>query len=233
MDVLGQAIFDFHKGEKNLQVFQKINGEANEPIEPSYFFRAGEEMPFLEREAIKRAKGSVLDVGSGAGSHALEVQERGLKTVACEISAPCCEVMRQRGLVDVREMPVQEIEGEKFDSILLLMNGLGMSQKLEFLTEFLTKLKDLLNPGGQIIGDSSDILYWFAQPDGSVLLPGDDYYGEIHFELEYKDIRQEFDWLFVDPATLVSCAGKAGLKIVDFVDGHHHDYLAVLEANGR
>lgn len=231
MDVLGQAIFDFHNGEKNHQVLQKINGEENEPIEPSYFFRSGAEMPFLEQEAIRRAKGNVLDVGSGAGSHALAVQERGLKTAAVEISAPCCEVMRQRGLKDVREMPVQDIKGEKFDSILLLMNGLGMSQKLALLPDFLSKLKGLLNPGGQIIGDSSDILYWFAQPDGSVLLPGDEYYGEIRFDLSYKDLRQEFDWLFVDPATLVSCAGQAGLSIIDFVDGGHHDYLAILEAS--
>lgn len=230
MDVLGQAIFDFQNGEKNLEVFQKINGEENEMLDPSYFFRAGNDLPFLELEAIKRAKGKVLDVGAGAGTHALETQKLGLETTAVDISSLSCEVMRQRGVLDVREMRVQDIKGEKFDTIFLLMNGIGMSQKLDLLAEFLSNIKDLLNPGGQIIGDSSDILYWFAQPDGSVLVPGDDYYGEIEFDLSYKELHQRFDWLFVDPASAITNASKVGLTAVDFVDGHHHDYLVVFEA---
>lgn len=233
MDVLGQAICDFYEEKKIEEIFLKINGEANEPLDPAYFFRKSHELPPLESEALNLATGRILDVGAGAGCHSLILQSQGKDAWAIERSSLACQMMKKQGLAHVTNMDVSELKGEKFDTILLLMNGLGMAQKLKKLPDFLHHLRGLLADGGRIIGDSSDILYWFEQEDGSYLIPADGYYGEVEFDLEYKDLNEKFDWLYVDPNALALASAEAGLEIESITEGDHHDYLAVLSATSR
>ena len=115
-----------------------------------------------------------------------------------------------------------------FDTILLLMNGTGIAGKIENLPALFQRLKALLNPGGQILIDSSDLKYIYENEDGSfdINLNGD-YYGEVDYQMIYKDVKGDrFDWLYVDFPLLKSIAETCGLHGELVAEGEHYDYLA-------
>lgn len=115
-----------------------------------------------------------------------------------------------------------------FDTILLLMNGTGIAGKIEHLPALFQRLKALLNPGGQILIDSSDLKYIYENEDGSfdINLNGD-YYGEVDYQMIYKDVKGDrFDWLYVDFPLLKSIAETCGLHGELVAEGEHYDYLA-------
>lgn len=103
---------------------------------------------------------------------------------------------------------------ETFDSVLMLMNGSGIIGKLSNMPDFFRRMKCILRPGGCIWMDSSDLRYLFEEEDGSIVIDlAGDYYGEIDFQMQYKDVKGEpFDWLYVDFQTLSLYAAECGFK---------------------
>ncbi len=110
-------------------------------------------MPHLEKLALSECSGKILDVGAAAGCHSLILQENGLDTSAMEISELCCDVMLKRDIKQIIRNDFFHYSDKKFDTILLLMNGIGIAGNLNRLNEFLIKAGKLLNPGGKIIFD--------------------------------------------------------------------------------
>jgi 2-polyprenyl-3-methyl-5-hydroxy-6-metoxy-1,4-benzoquinol methylase len=198
----------------------------------AYLFRSYDEMPKMEQRALQLTKGRTLDVGCGAGSHSLTLQnDRNIDIMAIDISANAIEACSLRGIKKVMVQDVMQLENEKFDTILLLMNGAGMCGKLKNIPKFLLKLKSLLNPGGQILLDSSDIIYMFDEDeDGGKWIPSQkEYYGEIVFNISYKGEKEKpFDWMFIDYNTLQNAALANGLQCELILEGEHYDYLAKL-----
>jgi cyclopropane fatty-acyl-phospholipid synthase-like methyltransferase len=197
----------------------------------AYLFRSYNEMPKLEQKALQLAKGRTLDVGCGAGSHSLYLQnERNIDVTAIDISKNAIEACTLRGLEKVKVQNILSLENEKFDTILLLMNGTGIFGTLKETANYLQKLKSLLNPNGQILIDSSDIIYMFDNDeDGGKWIPGDNYYGELTFKIRYKnETEDEFPWLYLDYNTLQNAAFANGLQCELILEGEHYDYLAKL-----
>jgi SAM-dependent methyltransferase len=227
-DILGTAMLDYINGRpyENIETRTSVAGLDELPV--PYLFRAFDEMPELERKALKMAVGSVLDIGCGSGSHALWLQEKGLEVKAIDISPGAIETCRIRGVKNAEVQDIWKLEGETFDTLLMLMNGMGICGRLEKLPDLLKKLKSLLNPGGQILADSSDLIYMFEDEDAETL-PSDHYYGEVQFETRYKDLQSDtFPWLYVDFHNLALHASHAGLKCEMICPGEHYDYLARL-----
>jgi len=199
-------------------------------------------MPAIEKKALQLAKGKILDVGCGAGSHSLYLQnEKKFEVTAIDISKKAIKACQLRGIKDARNLDVMALDNEKFDTILLLMNGAGMCGRLKNIAAFLQKLKSLLNENGQILLDSSDIIYmfdededggkWIASPvQPSASGPSDEeYYGEVVFNLEYKGEKETpFNWLYLDFNTLQNAAHANGLQCEMVLEGEHYDYLARL-----
>lgn len=185
----------------------------------------------LERTALQLANGSILDVGAGSGCHAIALQEMGKEVCAIDISPLSVEVMKQRGVTNARLINLfDEQFVDTFDTILMLMNGSGIIGRLENMPAFFQRMKMLLRPGGCILMDSSDLRYLFEDEDGSfeIDLAGD-YYGEIDFQMLYKDIKGDsFDWLYIDFQTLSLYAAEYGFKAELVKEGKHYDYLAKL-----
>ena len=177
---------------------------------------------------MQLAKGKILDVGCGAGSHGLYLQEKGFDVTAIDISPNAIEACGLRGLKDARVINVLDLDNEKFDTILLLMNGTGIFGTLSETSNYLQKLKSLLNPNGQILIDSSDIIHMFdADDDGSYLIPADGYYGELTFTVSYKNETEDtFPWLYMDYNTLQNAAHDNGLQCELMLEGKLFDYLA-------
>ena len=231
-DPMGAAIADyFTKGRAaKLRVFSSQFEEDEIPAEQ--LFRTFDEMPELEQEALRLASGKILDCGAGSGCHALALQEMGKDVEAIDISPLSVEVMQKRGVRQVYQINL--FDGnylQKFDTILMLMNGSGIIGKLENMGTFFTKMKQLLNPGGCIYMDSSDLRYLFEDEDGSFLVDlAAGYYGEIDFRMQYKQVKGEpFDWLYVDFQTLSFYAAENGFKAELVKEGEHYDYLACLK----
>lgn len=227
-DPMGRAIFDYFTTGKaaKLRVFSSMFYEDEIPV--ATLFRGFDEMPIQERKAIELCRGRVLDVGAGSGCHSIVLKERGHEVVAIDISQLSVDVMKERG-IDARNINFfDECFCDKFDTILMAMNGIGIVGKVEKLSDFFRSAKRLLAPGGQILLDSSDIKYVFMDDDGAMdidLAAG--YYGEIDFKMRYKNITGDsFDWLYIDFDTLSMYAEEYGFKCEKCIDGEHYDFLA-------
>lgn len=231
-DLFGKAIFDFYTHNSPEDIITETSISEEDEMSVEYLFRAYKEMPKIEQKALQLAKGKILDVGCGAGSHALSLQnERNLDVTAIDISEKAIETCLLRGVKNAKVENILDFEGEKFDTILLLMNGTGIFGKLKNCNKYLSKLKSLLNPDGQILLDSSDIIYMFDEDeDGGKWIPSEnDYYGELTFNISYKNEKEEpFDWLYLDYNTLQNAAIANGLKCELIIEGEHYDYLAKL-----
>jgi 2-polyprenyl-3-methyl-5-hydroxy-6-metoxy-1,4-benzoquinol methylase len=230
-DLFGKAILDYqtHNSPEDLITETSIS-EADE-MSVAYLFRSFAEMPQLEQKALQLATGKVLDVGCGAGSHALYLQEKGFDVTAIDISANAIKTCELRGLKKAKVQDIMQLEGDQYDTILLLMNGAGMCGRLKNISNFLQKLKTLLTDSGQILVDSSDIIYMFDEDeDGAKWIPTDvDYYGEVVFDITYKGEKENaFDWMYIDYNTLQNAAFANGFQCEVVLEGEHFDYLAKL-----
>lgn len=230
-DPMGQAIYDyFEKGVAGkLRVFSPDFDEDEIPVET--LFRELDEMPKIEQKALELAQGKILDVGAGSGCHSLELQKMGKCVKAIDISELSVEVMKESGVENAVVEDFFQIKDERFDTILMLMNGAGIVGTIDRLPEFFEHLKNILAPGGQVLLDSSDIRYIFEDEDGSFEINlNDGYYGELEYQMQYKRIKGEpFPWLYIDFATLQYYAEEAGFEATLIEQGEHYDYLCKLK----
>ena len=228
-DPIGRAVSDYHFHSINTPIIVHSNDFDDDTIETSYLFRTYKQMPDIEKKALSLCRGTILDVGACAGAHSVYLHKKGFEVTSIETSALCCDVLKDKKLPNIILEDIFEFNNQKFDTILLLMNGTGIAGSLSGLDLLLHHLKTLLNPGGQILIDSSDLIYLFEQEDGSALIDisSDKYYGELTFQTEYKDwISQPFSWLYVDESNLRNIVEKNHLKLDKVYKGQHYDYLA-------
>jgi len=237
-DPMGRAILEYlqqssrpvvgsgHPVVDSLRVFSPMFEEDEIPLET--LFRSFDDMPEIERKALDMTKGRVLDVGAGSGCHSLVLQNRGVDVTAIDISPLSVEAMRKRGVRNVIEKDFFALEEQKYDTVLMMMNGIGIVGALERLPSFFSHLDRILAPGGQLLCDSSDISYVFEDEDGNVVIPDEGhYYGELSFRMQYKDtVGEPLEWLYIDDVTLCSKAMECGYAVEIVARGGHYDYLA-------
>lgn len=228
----GKAILDYQTNNSPEDLVTETSISEADEMPVSYLFRTYNEMPELEQKALQLAKGSVLDVGCGAGSHTLALQnERKLDVTAIDISENAVKACQLRGIENVKVANILDLDVKnKFDTILLLMNGTGIFGTLKETDKYLQKLKSLLKDEGQILIDSSDLIYMYDQDeDGAYCIPAEGYYGELTFTVQYKgETEDTFPWLYLDYNTLQNAAIANGLKCELVLEGEHFDYLAKL-----
>ncbi|MCX2739120.1 class I SAM-dependent methyltransferase [Pontibacter anaerobius] len=229
-DPIGTALLDYLAGATDEEITVESNLTEDDAIPVGYLFRTEEEMPEMEVLALNACRGKVLDVGAGSGCHALALQKRGLDVTAMDIAAGAVEAMQQQGVKQVLHKDIFDLQGANFDTLLMLMNGIGIAGTLEGLERFLKHAKTLLNPGGQILLESSDILYMYEDEDGSVLLDlNAGYYGEVKYNMKYKGQESGwFNWLFIDPSILEDYALQQGYTFELLLEGDAGNYLARL-----
>lgn len=228
-DPIGRAVYDYQFNSINEPVIVHSDDFDDDTIDTSYLFRTYRQMPALEKKALSLCRGTILDVGACAGAHSVYLHEKGFDVTSIETSALCCQVLQSRNLIKVVNQDIFRFNSQKFDTILLLMNGTGIAGTLDGLDVLLHHLKSLLNPEGQILIDSSDLIYLFEEEDGAALINISDnnYYGQLTFQTEYKGwVSQPFPWLYVDLSNLENAVEKNDLKIKKVFKGQHYDYLA-------
>jgi SAM-dependent methyltransferase len=230
---LGAAMMDYFLGNIPAVVCIKSTIESDRAVPIETFFRTIEGFPALEKSAFRYCTGKILDAGAGAGPHALYLQEKGFDVTAIDISDQAVEVMRKRGIRKVFCTDVLQFENEKFDTILMMMNGIGVAGDLHTLKDLLNHFKSLLAPNGRIIFDSTDIAYVtsFDRASGSIRIPMPEYYGTVYYQLEYKgEMGTVYPWLYIDRKTMKRICEETGYTC-RILKNKRSQYLAQLTVN--
>lgn len=227
-DPIGKAILDYVKGEHDENIIVRSELCDDDIIPVSYLFRSYKQFPNIEKEALKRCSGSVLDVGAAAGVHAKELIKNGFTIKAIDRSPGSIQYLKSLN-VDAVEVDFFSLKNEKFDTLLILMNGIGIVGELNNLPSFLKHCRSLLNDGGKIICDTTDIKYLFENEDGSMWIDlASEYYGNFSYQMIYKDqVTEWFDWLYLDRDTFKSQAEKEGFHFEIVAEEEDH-YLVEL-----
>lgn len=224
---MGAAIAEYHQEGRAdvLRVFSPDFEEDEIPVD--LLFRSYDEMPQIEQLALRMAEGRILDVGAGSGCHTITLQQMQKDATAIDISPLSVETMKARGVQKALLQDFFNVD-ERYDTILMLMNGIGIVGSIDRLPSFFRHIDTILSPGGQLLLDSSDISYVFEEEDGIIYLPdGDKYYGELEYQMQYRDVKGDtFPWLYVDFETLQSVAHANGFRAEVVLAGDHYDYLA-------
>jgi SAM-dependent methyltransferase len=229
-DVLGNALMDYLNGEKDAVILVHSDLAETEELAVAHFFRSFAEMPALEQQALTLCRGKVADLGGGAGSHTLALQQRLADVTTYDISPGACQVMKQRGVKNPVHADISQLGEEQYDTILMLMNGIGLVGDLPGLADFLQRIKRNLKPGGSIIADSSDISYMFYDEDGYLCLNlNDKYHGIVTYQMAYKgQTGAPFRWLFIDYPLLEEYAQEHGFDCRFIQEDDHFHYLVEL-----
>jgi SAM-dependent methyltransferase len=230
VDIFGEAFRDFMAGRVDAFIGVAIDRTRQDDLPVAYFFREYGHMPEWERLVMDRCRGRVLDAGAGAGAHALELQKRGLEVTAIDTSPGAVQVIKQRGIEKAYCEDFFRFGQSGFDNILFLMNGIGMAGNLDRLPSLLHRARGMLQPGGEVFLESTDLIYMYEQEDGSFLIPaGRHYYGEVSYRLTYKEKKAAaFPWLFVDPDNLMQAASQTGFDTEILWTGKSRNYIARL-----
>ena len=229
-DLFGKAILDYqtNNSPENLITETSISDEDEMSVE--YLFRSFAEMPKIEQKALNMCFGKILDIGCGAGSHSLYLEnEMNLEVTSIDISENAIKACQLRGLKNAKVQNVLDLDThiEKFDTILLLMNGTGIFRTLSETSKYLQKLKSLLNENGQVLIDSSDLIYMFDDEELEDVKKSNQYYGEITFSIKYKKKKEiAFPWLYLDYKILQNAVNSIGLQCEKILEGENFDYLA-------
>jgi len=227
-DILGKALLDFQTGNYSENIITSTSISDKDVLPLPYMFRTYIEMPVIEQRALQISQGKILDVGCGSGNHSLFLKNKGLEVKPIDISKGAVKVCQLRGLEQAQVLDVMD-ETDKFDTILLLMNGAGVLRSLEKAPRYLDHLKKLLNAKGQILMDSSDIKYMYEDDDGGIWIDlHSNYYGELQYKVSYKGEEESFPWMYLDFETLGELSRNAGFNCELEIEGDHFDFLARL-----
>lgn len=225
---LGLGIRDYFESGEAPAVKVWTKDGSSTPYPPEIFFRDYDDFGIFDELACHHAKGRVLDVGAGAGAITIELEGLGFQVTAIEISPEAVDVMKKLGVEDARCGDFFDLKGEKWDTIMLVMNGIGFAGNLKGLERFLEHAKTLLASGGQIIFDSSDLA--LADLDASDFTGEESVYeGEVWYQLEYKGIKGEpYYWLYIDQRTMAEYAHRAGFNFELLEEAEDGYYFARL-----
>jgi len=224
-DVFGKALLDYYNGEFEAPLL--LHNEYGDPeiIPLDSYFNTADEFSDMEYFALSRAKGRILDIGAATGRHAWSLQQQKKKVTALDLSPNCGQIMKTSGVINVRIGDIFQLTPEPFDTVILLMNGIGLVGSIAGLRHFLGHMKSFVKPNSQMIFDSTDIAYLYKD----LPLPTNKYYGQLSFRYEYKgEIDESFDWLYIDQAMLAKVSEEEGWMCQVIYEDGQDSYLARL-----
>ncbi len=231
-DLFGEAAQAYLATKKPTRLLVRSDLPERSWIDVAYLFRSFSQMPLTERQALRFCQGRVLDLGGGVGSHSLYLQKQGLDVTLLDHSAGSLKVARSRGVKKILHGDFRKATLTHYQTILMLMNGIGLCGTLAGLKTFLEKAKKALAPKGQILFDSCDIAYALSPKKQASKLLQKKYYGEVTYTLSFQGkMDKPFPWLFVDTKTVKEIALTSGFHFSELKRQKNGMYLGRLTVN--
>lgn len=223
-DAFGQMLLD----GTGLEIIERDDGYLD-AVKPVYFTPVAH-WPAVERRALRWVRGRVLDAGVGAGRVALELQRRGRSVVGIDVSPGAVEVARGRGVRDVHQLGLEDVNDSlgHFDTIAMFGNGFGLFGSPSRAKRLLRRLRPLadrivaasLDPATQ---DPAHRAYQ-EQNRKRGRMPG-----QLRLRVRYHDlIGPWFDYLIVSPDEMATILEGTQWRIHRLLEGGTGYYVAIL-----
>lgn len=208
MDPFSQALADYVSGIPSKLIIHSDLADLDE-MDVSYYFRSKDDLPEIEKIALQNVGGKTLDVGACVGAHSIPLKEAGIDVFAIDTCPFAVDYLTKKD-INAKEISFFDYQENSFDTLLFLMNGMGIAEKLDKLDLFLQHCRELLNENGRIILDTTDVKYFYEDDEGGFWIDlNAKYYGEFKFQFSYNDnLGNWFNWLYLDPITLAEYARK-------------------------
>lgn len=228
----GKGLLAYYNGDQTPHRIHRDNGYAEAASFDAYFSEY-DNWPQYEKDALIEVKSPVLDIGCGAGRHALWLQETGFKVTAIDISSEAIEVAVMRGVKDCKVMSALQLSFDQtsFETVLLLGNNFGIAGNPEATKKMLQDIYRITTLEGKIIATSRDP----AITDNPAHLKYHELnrqkghqIGQVTIRIEYKgEFGDWFDLLLVSPSEMARINEAAGWKMVRLFE-ENAGYAAVL-----
>jgi SAM-dependent methyltransferase len=228
---LGAALLAYHNGRHDALLRIDSDVFDSEDVAVRHYYRPDKDsLEDLDRRALERCTGAILDAGAGAGRHALDLQCRGHEVTAIDVAEDAVQVMLDRGISDVRQGDIFTSDLGSYDTILLLMNGIGLAGRHEDLQKLFNRFDDLLKPGGRVVFDAAGLDTEISSLDAeslSQMAMGKPHLGEVFFRLTFDDLEGSwYPWLFPTSTQVGDAAHNAGFDFTVIGRGARGAFLA-------
>lgn len=157
-DPLGRAMYDCHRGAASGELVYRDGDTVAVHDVAATYFEPPEAWSTAWTDRLDALEGPVLDVGCGAAKYGRWLQDRGREVVGIDRSPYAVRTARERGLADVREMDMFDLEfgAGRFRSVLVIGTQLGLAGSLPGVRVALSDLAHVTDAAGTAIVDSYD-----------------------------------------------------------------------------
>lgn len=236
-DAYGKTLLaQFHGNKPTAEIIERDDNHIDFGSEPGMYFTGYADWSPVERQAISLAKGKVLDIGCGAGRHALYLQEKGFDVTGIDNSPGAIEVCRLRGLRKAEVVSVEktgELAERDFDTIIMFGNNFGLFGSPENAKKILEDFTRITAPGARIIAgtlnpyktDDPAHLEYHELNRRRNRLPG-----QARIRIRYdRAVGDWFDYLFVSPEEMREIFTDTDWQIEKFIAPEQLHYFAVIK----
>lgn len=236
-DVYGEQLWSYYQtGHPKYEIIERDDGFISVARSGArLYFAPYRQWPAFEREALRHARGRVLDVGCGAARHSLYLQGKGLDVTGIDSSPLSVRVARLRGLRKARVLPIEDIgtfAPDSFDTVLMMGNNFGLFGTLTKARRLLRQLHRITAADAAIIAGTTDTRGVTDPADRAYLawnrrrgrLPG-----QVRIRVRYRNlVGSWFDYLLVSRRELATILEGTGWKAERFFGAEEGSYAMML-----
>lgn len=236
-DAYGQTLLAQYKHQTpTAEIIERDDNYIDTGSVAGLYFTEYAEWSPLERRAIEFAKGRILDIGCGAGRHAIYLQEKGFDVTGIDNSPGAIKVCKLRGLKKALVRPIGEVDkfkANRFDTIQMFGNNFGLLGSFENAQTILKKFSRITAPDAQIIAQSRNP-YLTNEPEHLAYHSSNKRRGRMGGQLRMrvrfgKTIGEWFDYLFVSPLEMQNIFKDTDWQIKEFIEPEAASYFAIID----
>ena len=235
-DAFGQELWAYYfKGQDICEIIERDDGYFSSYQSPKIYFSEYPDWPIIEQKAMDFVKGRVLDIGCGAGRHALYLQQKGFSVVGVDSSPLAVKVCKLRGLKKVKVVSLEDLtfKPNTFGTILMLGGNFGLMGNPKKARRLFKKLRRVTTKNAIIIAETRDPY----NTDNPLHL---EYHrlnrtrgrlsGETRIRVRFeKTATKWIEYLMVSKEEMEQLINGTGWKISRFIDSKNAGYAAIIE----
>ncbi len=233
-DAYGHLIHDYHRGTEAQEIVEREDGLINASSGPAAYFAEYRDWPKHQQDAVDLARGRVLDIGCGAGRHALYLQKKGLEVVGIDLSPLAIRTCRERGLRDARVLSITQVDSRlgSFDTILMMGSNFGLFGSMKRARWLLRRFRSITSDNALVVAESADVhatdrphhLAYHRANRRRGRMPG-----QLRLRVRYQTyIGAWFDYLKVSRAEMRQVVAGTGWQVERSIPEQGTVYVGVL-----